>query len=78
MELATKAPSAAATPSAQATGAAVSGLYAVVGAMVTVLAGRVQVTGAALTIASAQYVNSDENSAQRLAALDALDASAQP
>lgn len=50
---------------------AVRGLYAAVGATVTVLAGRVQATGAALTIASAQFVNSDESSAQRLCALDA-------
>ncbi|OYN78924.1 hypothetical protein CG716_13745 [Mycolicibacterium sphagni] len=59
------------TPPAQATGTAVSGLYAAVGATVTVLAGKVEATGLALTIASAQYVNSDESSAQRLSALDA-------
>ncbi|TGD84692.1 hypothetical protein BayCH28_25215 [Mycolicibacterium sp. CH28] len=59
------------TPPAQATGAAVSGLYAAVGATATVLAGRIQATGAALVIASAQYVNLDENSTQRLTALDA-------
>lgn len=54
------------TPSAQATGTAVSGLYTTIGATVTVLADRVQATGAALTMAAARYVSTDEDSGQRL------------
>jgi len=59
------------TPSAQATGTAVSGLYTTIGATVTVLADRVQATGAALTMAAARYDSTDEDSGQRLVAVAA-------
>ncbi|CAA0091645.1 Uncharacterised protein [Mycolicibacterium vanbaalenii] len=55
----------------QATSAAVSGLYAAIGAAAAVLAGRVQATGDKLTVSAAQYASADENSAQGLSALGA-------
>lgn len=56
-------------PPTQATSAAVRGAYTALGATATVLAARVQATGEELSISAARYVATDENSAQRLAAL---------
>lgn len=66
--LANQVPSPVIGPPAQATAAAVSGVYTAIGATVAVLAARVQANGDTLTIAATSYVSADENSGQHLSA----------
>lgn len=68
-ELAARAPIAADLPSGQATAAAVSASQSIAAAAAEVLAARVQATGARASDAAGSYLESDEQSAQRLAEL---------
>jgi hypothetical protein len=67
--LANEVPNAAAGPPAQATTAAVSGVYAALGATAAILAGRIQATGDKLIVSAAGYASTDESTAQRISAL---------
>jgi hypothetical protein len=66
-ELAARAPIAADLPSWQATAAAVTASQTIAAAAARVLAARVQGTGTKASIAASSYLESDEQSAQRLA-----------
>ncbi len=68
-ELAGRAPITADLPSGQATAAAVTANQTIAAAAAELLALRVQATGAKASDAASSYLESDEQSAQRLAAL---------
>lgn len=68
-ELADRAPVAADLPNGQATAAAVTASHTIAAAAAGVLAVRVQATGTKASDAASSYLESDEQSAQRLAAL---------
>ncbi len=67
--LASQVPTGRVGPPAQATAAAVGSVYKAVGTAAAAMASRVQATGDKLITAAAHYVNTEDNSAQRLAAL---------
>jgi hypothetical protein len=68
-ELAASASVTADLPSGQATGAAVAASQTITTTAAKVLATRVEATGTKAGIAATRYVESDEQSAQRLAAV---------